>query len=160
MPDVLVVAQGGEARIFSSYDPNRVRLIKLVPGRRWSKTEKHWTIPSAGVDILVAKLKRAGIGCVVNRDVVQRDRCQTTESRRDRARSQAAATRSLVVLHKMLQHADIAGSFEHLRPAVVVDSHDGRDVPTAQWTGLQHDARSRRPTMMATDLAVPASATP
>ncbi|HZN75693.1 MAG TPA: hypothetical protein VFC00_29020 [Micromonosporaceae bacterium] len=53
------------AEVFSPYDPDRIEVIKTVPGRRWDKTGRFWEIPTAQVPALKLSLETNGDKVVI-----------------------------------------------------------------------------------------------
>ena len=49
-----------EARVYSPYSPERVQVIKTIPGRVWDKDGKYWSIPVEQVPSLVVALRQIG----------------------------------------------------------------------------------------------------
>jgi hypothetical protein len=49
-----------DAEVYSSYHPERVEIIKTIPGRSWDKEAKFWSIPANQVPSLVIALQAFG----------------------------------------------------------------------------------------------------
>lgn len=60
MANVHIDINGEVAKVYSPYSPERVEIIKNLPTRLWSKTEKCWAFPAAYVDRLAAALTAFG----------------------------------------------------------------------------------------------------
>ena len=48
------------ARVYSPYSPERVQVIRTIPGRWWDKDGKYWSIPVEQVPSLIAALRQIG----------------------------------------------------------------------------------------------------
>jgi hypothetical protein len=50
----------GHAAVLFAYDAEALRLVRLVPGRRWDAERRRWTVPVECVDTAVGVFSRAG----------------------------------------------------------------------------------------------------
>lgn len=66
MARVRVEVDGYLARVYSPYDPERVEIIKTIPGRRWDSRGKFWEIPAVQVPNLVVALGAFGDVVAIN----------------------------------------------------------------------------------------------
>lgn len=57
---VRIEVNGGLAEVHSPYDPDRIEVIRTIPGRVWNKDGKFWTIPASRVASLRAALEAYG----------------------------------------------------------------------------------------------------
>jgi hypothetical protein len=49
-----------DAEVYSPYNPERVEIIRTIPGRSWDKEAKFWSIPANQVPSLVIALQAFG----------------------------------------------------------------------------------------------------
>lgn len=110
---VRIEVDGTEAHVYSPYHPDRIEVIKTIPGRSWDKEGKFWTIPTYQVPSLVVALQTIGDQVQINqkpdrppppadsgklRKAQEQIHALETENRRlrrdlQRAGSEASATR-------------------------------------------------------------------
>lgn len=57
---VRIEVDGLTARVFSPYDPQRVEVIKSIPGRHWDKDGKCWVVPTVQVPGIKVALEAIG----------------------------------------------------------------------------------------------------
>lgn len=56
----------GSLSVAFPYDPLAVQLIRAMPGRRWDKDKKYWTIPRTSLRTLQEQAGRRGIGIALS----------------------------------------------------------------------------------------------
>lgn len=85
---VRIEIDGFTAKVYSSYDPGRVDIIKSIPGRRWDKDGKFWEIPTGQVPSLKVALEAIGDAIVISGQAEQPPRSDDGEVRRLREENQ------------------------------------------------------------------------